>query len=176
MNKKDISKITFNWYPLRTKFKHEKTAFKNLSKAGYEVYLPLTKSIRKWSDRKKIIEVPLIPTYIFAYLSYNQLHKVLDLPWVTRYITFNGKPATIREKDILLMKKALDANTEIEIIDGIIEEGTTIKLISGPFNGYEGKVLDYKSKKNIVIQLGDIQKSLLITVEKSAIQIENNAK
>ena len=166
MNEKDTE---YKWYPLYTRSRHEKTAFKNLKEAGYEAYLPLQKKQRKWKDRRKTVEVPLISSYIFVYIKPYQLYKVLDIRGITRYIKFAGRPATIREEEIEIMKKALEKNTEIEVIEGVIKEGTPVRLTSGIFDNYEGKVIEFKGKNKLVIEIESMHKSLLITVDKNSI-------
>ena len=55
-------KSTYHWYAVYTRPRSEKKALITLSEDGYEVYLPLKKTLRQWSDRKKWIEFPLIPS------------------------------------------------------------------------------------------------------------------
>ena len=164
MNEKDIE---YKWYPLYTKSRHEKTAYANLKEAGYEVYLPLQKKQKKWKDRKKIVEVPLISSYVFVRIKPYQLYKVLDTRGISRYIQFAGRPATVRDEEIEIMQKALEQKTEIEVIDGVIKEGTPVRLTSGIFNNYQGKVIESKGKNKLVIQIESMHKSMLITVDKN---------
>jgi hypothetical protein len=57
-------------------------------------FLPLHKEIRTWSDRKKQIELPLFPSYIFVYTSLCERYKSLQVKGIVNYVSFDGKPAS----------------------------------------------------------------------------------
>lgn len=157
-----------HWYPLYTKSRHEKKAYENLKKAGYEAFLPLKKTISKWSDRKKLVEAPLISSYVFVFIHYNELRDVLSIYGVSRYISFNGIPAYVRNEEIELLRKALSSDIEIEAVDGVVKMGSEIKIISGPFSGYTGKVCKISGKKKLVIEMEAMNKTILVTLGSSS--------
>lgn len=158
-----------NWYPLYTKSRYEKKAYQNLIKAGYEAFLPLKKSLRQWSDRKKIVEMPLFSSYVFVRIPSTQLFDVLQIIGVVRFIYFNNKPAIVRDNEIELLKKIHLISTEVEVVDGKIEEGTPITITSGPFIGYEGIIKRTTSSK-LIIEIESINKTLLVTIDKNQVQ------
>ncbi len=156
-----------NWYPFYTRSRHEKKAYQNLIREGYNAYLPLKKSVRQWSDRRKIVETPLISSYVFAKTTRDQLYNIVKLDGIARYISFAGQPATIRDKEIDIIRKALTEDTELEVKDGMLGEGREVKLNAGPFMGYSGKVIKLKGKNRLVIEIEALNKTLLITVERN---------
>jgi transcriptional antiterminator RfaH len=58
--------MTKKWHVLYSKPRNEKKVVERLSKNGFEVYCPLIKTLRQWSDRKKKVQIPMFPGYIFA--------------------------------------------------------------------------------------------------------------
>lgn len=154
------------WYPIITKTRKERRALEQLSNSGFNVYLPLIKTTRLWSDRKKIVEIPLISSHIFVRTNYKSLYNIISHDAVSRYISFNGKPAIVRDEEIEIIKKTLKSGSEVEVYEGAITEGTKVRMISGPFVNYEGKVIDFKGKNKLIIEIESLNKSLLITVEK----------
>jgi transcriptional antiterminator RfaH len=54
------------WYALYTRPRAEKQVYQRLTEAGVETFLPLQKTYRMWSDRKKLVEKPLLSSYIFV--------------------------------------------------------------------------------------------------------------
>jgi transcription antitermination factor NusG len=158
-----------NWYPLYTKSRYEKKAYQNLINAGYEAFLPLQKSLRQWSDRKKFVDMPLFSSYVFVRIPKTRLYDVLQVPGVVRFIYFNNKPATVRDKEIELIKKILFEGTEVEVLDGKIETGTPITITSGLFSGYEGIIKRTTSTK-LIIEIESINKTLLVTIDKNLVQ------
>lgn len=149
------------WYPLYTKSRFEKVAYENLLTAGYEAYLPLHRTLRQWSDRKKWVEAPLFSSYVFAKIETKQVQNVLLVRGITRFIYFNGQPASMRDKDIELIKKLLESNIPIEIEDGLPEIGEYVTLKEGVLAGYTGKVTGVSSSK-IIVELEEFNKSIIV--------------
>ncbi len=155
------------WYPLYTKSRHEKKAYENLRKAGYEAFLPLRKTVRKWSDRKKVVDMPLISSYVFSRFKPGEMHDVLNIYGISRYISFAGRPAKIRDEEIEIMKQALSAGADIEAKEGSLKKGAEVTIKSGLFAGYTGKVSSFSGKKKLVIELEGMNKTLLISLDGS---------
>ncbi len=158
--------IESKWYVFYTKSRFEKSVFKLLTKSGIEAFLPLKKELRKWSDRKKIVEVPVLSSYIFVKIPKYKILDVLKYPGISRYISFNGLPATIREKDIELLKKAIENNNEIELVDSYLTKGSKVKFISGAFANYEAVIIKHNKKNKIIVEIEGLNQSILITVDK----------
>lgn len=154
------------WYVFYTKSRHEKSVFSLLIKSGIEAFLPLKKEIRKWSDRKKLIELPIFPSYIFVKIPKHKILEILKFPGISRYISFNGLPAYLRENDIEIIKKAIDNNNEIELFDSKLKNGSKVKFITGPFAGYEAIVVGHNRKNKIIVEIEGTNQSILITVDK----------
>ncbi len=110
-NSKLETKVKMNnkhWYALYTKSRNEKKVHQLLEEAGIESYLPLIKTLKQWSDRKKWVEEPLFKSYIFVQVQANQYYHVLNIPGIVRYITFEGKAVIVPEKQILAIKQFLN--------------------------------------------------------------------
>ncbi len=177
LNKHNSDDLKLKWFPFYTRSRFEKKSYDNLIKSGYEAYLPLQQKVRQWSDRKKIVAMPLFSSYIFVRTLNNRLFDVLNVNGIVRYISFNGQPAIIRDSEIDIIRKILSNYTEIEVVDGIIEAGTEIILTSGAFQGYKGKVVKLKNKNKVVIEIASINKSILVTVDlNSAENLINQGK
>jgi len=151
------------WFPLYTRSRFEKIAFKNLLDAGFEAYLPLKKTVRQWSDRKQKVEIPVFSSYVFARISKIESLKVLNIRGVVNYIHFNGQPASIRDKDIELFDKLLKTETKIEIVDGLPELGEEITISDGLLKGYTGKVAKI-DKNTILIEIESFNKKIFAKI------------
>lgn len=162
------------WYPLYTRSRFEKKAYDNLIQAGFEAYLPLKKTLRQWSDRKKMVDMPLFSSYVFARLTRDRLNDAVKVNGIARYITFNGRPAYIRDCEIELLKTLLYSNTEIEAIDGAVEEGAPVTISSGILKGYDGIVKKADDTNKVLIEITSINKTLIVTVDKRHIKIIDN--
>jgi transcription antitermination factor NusG len=156
---------TKNWYAVYTKSRNEKKVNELMTRNGYTVYLPLIKTLRQWSDRKKMVELPLIPSYVFVHVSEREYYRILETPGAIGYVTFEGKAAPIPEKQIEALKLALDKNVDIEISADTIEPGVLVKIISGPMKGAEGEMIRAIHKKNFLIRISHIGFSLKLEID-----------
>ncbi len=57
-----------HWYAVHTRARHEKMVAERLLEQGVSTYLPLMRETHRWSDRKKVVELPLFSCYVFARL------------------------------------------------------------------------------------------------------------
>lgn len=153
---------TYKWYPIYTRSRAEKKTQSALAKRNITSYLPLRKIEKQWSDRKKLIEEPLLKSYIFVYISAKEYAEVLMTEGVTRFIYFSGKITTIPDKQLNDLKLLLANSTELEIIDYEIEPGEKVLIKAGPFQGIIAELVSLKSKKNIALRLQNLGYSINI--------------
>jgi len=151
------------WYVLLTKPRHEKKVAARLESMGIEVYCPLRKEVRQWSDRKKKVEVPLLPSMVLVKLTENERHLVFDVPGVVRYMFWLGEPAVVREKEIEGLQKSLKSGfkvldvkelsvgdtIEIDGLGSLKKEKGKVKYISGNQCWVVLESLGYVVKMNI---------------------------
>ena len=135
-----------NWFVLYTKPKQELRVVDELSKIGINSYCPTVKMIKQYSDRKKKIEKPLIPSYIMVYIEESKRKLVFSIPGIVRYLFWLGKPAIVHENEINIMKKHLaGVYSSISISKLII--GQLYKISEGPLAGNTGKIVEMKKNK-----------------------------
>lgn len=135
-----------NWFVLYTKPKQELRVVDELSKIGINSYCPTVKMIKQYSDRKKKIEKPLIPSYIIVYIEESKRKSVFSIPGIVRYLFWLGKPAIVHENEINIMKKHLEGvYSSISISKLII--GQLYKISEGPLAGNTGKIVEMKKNK-----------------------------
>jgi len=152
------------WYAVYTRSRREKKVAELLINDGYQAYLPLVKTLRQWSDRKKMVEVPLISLYVFVNVSEREYYNVLNTPGVVRYVTFEGKAAPIRNSEIEAMKMAIEGNLNVTLTQESIDLGQKVKIIAGPMRGAEGEYVETKHKSNFIINLNNIGFTLKVEV------------
>ena len=95
------------WFAIYTRPKNEKKVVAGLEKIGIEVYCPMVKQVKQWSDRKKKVEVPLINSYVFVNIEESDRNVVFEIPGVVRYLFWLGKPAVIQEQEIEVLRASL---------------------------------------------------------------------
>ncbi|MBN2805193.1 MAG: UpxY family transcription antiterminator [Prolixibacteraceae bacterium] len=153
------------WYAVYTKSRAEKKVQLELEFQGIEHYLPLQSKLRQWSDRKKWVEVPLIPGYIFVQIDRFDYDRVLRTANVVSYVRFEGKAAIIPNEQIDLIRRMLrDSSLEIEVSMQNFSEGDVVEVMAGPLTGIQGKLVSFKGKKRVAIELEQLNLSLTVTL------------
>ncbi len=99
-----------NWYVLHTKPRSEKRVEQKLLSLGINAYCPTRPEIRFWSDRKKRIDVPLLPSIVLVNIDDKDINKVFISPLVVRYMFWLGKRAQVRQSEIDILKKYLNGD------------------------------------------------------------------
>src|SRR5512139_711107 len=107
-----MSSANSNWYAIYTRPHHEKKIADKLHQNHIEAYLPLRTTLKQWSDRKKKVSVPLFSCYLFVRIKPVEYFRVLNVPGVVRYVTFEGKAVPIPDAQILLIKNLLEYELE----------------------------------------------------------------
>ena len=165
-----MSSDTDAWYVLYTKSKNEKKVAERLTAAGYNVYCPLHKVKRQWSDRVKIIEEPLFKGYLFIQVEDHKRDEVFSFPGTVRYLFWLRRPAVVRDAEIKTIQKWFGeyAHEDIDISD--ILPGDYVRITSGPFTGEQAVLLD-KTNKKAVVQLKELGIQLSLSLTNSGLSV-----
>ena len=140
----------------------EKKAYEELNRKAILAYLPLKKTVKQWSDRKKIVEEPLIKSYLFAYISAKEYAEVLMTNGIARFIYFSGKIASIPDQQINDLKLLLATDADLEVIDYDIKAGERVLIKAGPFKGMIAELVSVQNKQRIVLRLQNMGYSINI--------------
>src|SRR5690606_6809165 len=146
----------YRWYPVYTNSRAEKKAHQELQKKGIEVYLPLKKELKQWSDRKKIVEEPLFKSYIFVRISNKEYAEVLMTQGISRFLYFSGKIAVMPYKQKEDLKLLMAAGEDLELIAHEIQPGEKVLVHAGPFKGMIAELVSIKNKKSLVLKLENL--------------------
>ena len=129
------------WRVVYTASRQEKKVSGLLEREGIDHYLPLVKKLRVWSDRKKWVDMPLFPGYMFVKPDAMQRDRVLEIPGVARYLRYNGTDALMREEEINAIRSIIEKGYTVEQAGPHLEKGDRVRIESGPLKGIEDEVL-----------------------------------
>jgi transcription antitermination factor NusG len=144
--------------------------FSMLEKAGFDVYLPLRKVLKYWSDRKKWVEEPLFSSYIFVCITEAEYYDVLNIPGAVRYVTFEGKAVEIPPQQIEAIKQFISTGEELPEIDLKLSPGDKVNIIAGPMKGIEGELVNIMGKKKVRIEINGLGRAVYIELPASYIR------
>lgn len=140
------------WFVVKTKSNAEKRVQERLTVIGFTVFLPLYQTIRQWSDRKKKIKTPLIPSHLFVYCTPSELKTIYTAQGIVSVLSEFGKPATVREHEIKNMRIFCSLNIEPKHVAlEQLEKGTEVEVKDGPFAGLIGIVT--KNSKSMRVHI-----------------------
>lgn len=158
-----------NWYVIYTKSRSEKKVADKLAKAGIEVFCPLLKRKKLWSDRWKWVEEPLFRSYCFVRLEDQYRDLVFSVPGVVRYVYHCGKPAGIREKEMDLLKDWLAEYDHESIQAENLNVNDRIRIRSGALMDKEAEVLESKGNYALLL-LEDLGLQVKVDLRKNIIE------
>jgi transcriptional antiterminator RfaH len=123
-----------SWHVIYTKPRAEKKVEERLNKFGIEAYCPVKEEIKQWSDRKKKILVPVLPSMVLVNIDEKERNKVFDIPGVVRYMFWLGKHAIVKEKEVDSLKTLLTQNNIVSQDTIALKVGEKIDV-----NGFENQ-------------------------------------
>jgi transcriptional antiterminator RfaH len=140
-----------NWYVVYTKPKWEKKVAERLNEMGITAYCPLITKESQWSDRKKIIEVPLFNSYIFVQVNEKERNVIFEVAGAIRYLFWLGKPAIVKEVEIQTIQEWLSVPNTYEVSVDTWQKGDKIVLESGPFVSQSAIVQEVKQNHYVLV-------------------------
>lgn len=153
------------WIAVYTKPRHEKTVSNELYKKGFEVYLPLLREKRKWSDRKKWIEFPLFRSYLFVKTDVKNVLFVVQTYGVVKVIKFGKEIGIIQNKIINSIKLMIEGGYKPEPLDYFIK-GDPVIVKEGPLKGLIGEVVRIDNNERLIVRIDAIQHSVSVQIER----------
>ena len=154
------------WYAAHTRPRHEKRVAQQLQERGVEHFLPLYHSLRRWKDRRKELDLVLFPGYIFVQLALTDRLRVLQLPGVVRFVSFNGLPAALPSEDVEALRSGLSQNLHPEY-HPYLTAGRRVRVVSGALCGAQGILVRRKSNYRLVISLDAIMRSVSLEIDEA---------
>lgn len=163
-----LQPVVDGWYAAYTHARHEKKVAQQLEQRGIEHFLPLYRSVRRWKDRRKELDLVLFPGYVFVRVPASQRLRVLQLPGVSRFVTFNGQPAALVGNDIEALRNALAYGVHAEH-HPYLNVGRRVEVVGGPLAGARGILVRYKTNARIVISIDAIMRSVSVEIDEADI-------
>ena len=158
------------WYVAYTNSRAERMAKKKLDNLGIKNFLPLQKVVRQWSDRKKKLEVPLFPNYIFINTKPTYKFKALALPELISYVYFDKKPVTVPEKVVESLEKVLLGDVEVTNESFENKIGSKVRITEGKFAGAEGKWMKTKNRARLIIRVEVLNQTVTLDVSSESVE------
>ncbi|HEY2389784.1 MAG TPA: transcription termination/antitermination NusG family protein [Candidatus Angelobacter sp.] len=160
----NLKELDNRWLALQVRAGWEIRCAYLLRERGYTEFLPLYQQKRKWSDREKIIPVPLFTGYLFLFFEANNRESITSVPGFIRFVGTGNTPVPIDDGEI----NALQIATTASVGHGpcaFLEVGQEVEVRNGPLAGLTGKIVRFKNKLRLVLSVAMLQKSMFVEID-----------
>jgi transcription antitermination factor NusG len=161
-----------SWYAVYTHARWEKKVSNLLTLKKIENYCPLNRVLKQWSDRKKIMYEPLFTCYVFVRISNKESVSVLQTDGVLNYVSWQARPAVIRDTEIELIKKFLLDHCNVRLEKIKVHVNDTVQIKCGLFMEQEGRVIEVLNK-TLKVALPSLGYMMLAEIPKSYVEVAN---
>ena len=159
------------WYAVHTRSRHEKFVVNQLERRGIKTFLPLISEVHSWSDRRKVVQLPLFSCYAFVHM------RLLPELWytVTRtngvlgFVGARGEGIPIPERQIGSLR-ALLASDVPYTLSPFLQVGQRVRIRGGALDGIEGLLTARNGDRTLVISVEPIQRSIAVRIDQYQVE------
>jgi len=157
------------WYAVSVRPRHEKLTARHLEYQGLNCFLPLYRSVRRWKDRRKELDMALFPGYLFVNVRARDHLDVLRTPGVLRFVTFQGQPAPVSDSEIRALESSMSAGLRPQP-HPYLHQGRRVRVIRGPLVDVEGIMIRRKERFRLVLSIDLILRSVMLEVDEADVE------
>jgi transcription antitermination factor NusG len=157
-----------NWYAIHTRSRFEKRVCEVLRRKSLEAYLPVAQEVHRWKDRRKIVEVPVFPGYLFVRFPGCQVSRlaVLQTPGILEILGFGEQIEPIPESQIEAIRRLESSGLPLFHCP-YLRQGALVRVRRGPLRGLEGILVRFKSRFRVVVSVTLLAQSVAAEVDAS---------
>jgi transcriptional antiterminator NusG len=176
ITRSDILTKECYWFVLKTKVSNEKKIYKMLLDDKYEVFLPMIETIRQWSDRKKKVSVPLIPSTVFVNCQKKELNRFYNYTGVVSILKYLNEPAIVKEfeiQNLIILEKEFNG-IEIQVSTEKFEIGQQVQVVQGPFKNLIGESIKHNGKHRLMVKVEMLNAEYIVNIPRSFVRAYKN--
>lgn len=164
-----FSTSSLPWLAVRTRSNCEFLVEKYLLARGITAWAPAYEQRRRWSDRVKLILVPLLPGYVLCRSDPSRMLPVREAPGVVHVVGFDGRAATLPDAEVNSLFRLVNSGLPASPCP-YLREGARIRIRNGPLEGAEGILIRIKNRYRLVVSLDLIQRSVSAEVDAETVE------
>lgn len=158
-----------SWWAVYTRHQHEKAVAQVLSTKGFEVFLPLYDSVRRWKDRNKTLSLPLFPCYVFVRGGLNRRLQVVTTPGIHTILYSGERLAFIPNDEIDSIRKAVNSPIRVEP-HPFLRCGEKVRVTRGSLEGVVGILVRKKSLFRLVLSVEMLAQSVSVEIDAADVE------
>jgi transcription antitermination factor NusG len=157
------------WFAAYVLANHERTVAKQLEERAICSFLPTYRSVRRWKDRRKVLELPLFPSYLFVQVNADNRLDLLRLPGVLGLVCFQGKPAPVAGAEIENVRRGLTSHVSVRP-HPYLRAGRKVRIRSGSLTGVEGILVRKRDCARVVLSISLLQRSVSVEIDEADVE------
>jgi transcription antitermination factor NusG len=159
----------FPWYALWVRSRHEKSVAEILNCKGFETFLPMHKSRRRWSDRIQEVELPLIPGYVFCRFDAGNRQAVMTTPGLVQIVCAGKTPQPVDDGEMRSLITAVEAGVHLQLWP-FLKTGQRVSIEEGPLRSLEGILISTKGTDQLILSISLLQRSVAVAVDRRSVR------
>jgi transcriptional antiterminator RfaH len=153
------------WYLLYTKPRHEKKVLTRLAETKIKSFCPTKKTLRTWHDRRKYVDEPLFPSYVFIYLDeIRDYYQGMDVDGVLYYVKTGKEVARVQDSVINNIRLIADHSSEVEVTGAKFHAGQKMVIGKGALTGLSCEVVQYNNKEVLLVRVELLQRNVVVSL------------
>ncbi len=157
------------WWVAYTRHQHEKVVADTLSAKGFEVFLPLYETVRRWKDRRRRLALPLFPCYVFLRGGLDRRLHAMTTAGVHVILSSGGRVAVILDDEIQAVRRAVEGPYRVEP-HPFLKCGDRVRVVHGPLEGVEGILARKKNLFRLVLSVEMLAQSAAVEIDVSDVE------
>jgi transcription antitermination factor NusG len=152
------------WYAVHVRTRQETSVASVLQEKGYECFLPLYQSRRRWTDRTKQVKLPLFPGYLFCRFEVHKRLPILMTPWVLQIVGTGRTPIPVQDSEIVALDRIVNSGLQSQPWP-FLHIGQKVRIRHGALDGLEGILLAAKKPHRLVVSITLLSRSVAVEID-----------
>jgi len=158
----------YSWFALQVRTRHEAGVASFLDALGFEHFLPLVTSRKRWSDRIKKVQDPLFPGYVFSRFDPQDRLPILKTPGVIQIVGYNRCPVPVDDSEISAIQTLIASGLPNQAWP-FLSVGARVRIETGALRGYEGILIDFKGTHRLVLSISLLHRSVAVEIDSAVV-------
>jgi len=153
------------WFAIQTRPRYEKKITAELQEKGVGTFLPMHSATHQWSDRRRLVEIPLFPGYVFVRIA-SSLHArvlVLRTNGVRSFVGIRNMGIPIPDGEIDAVRAVLQQGVPC-VSHPYLTVGKSVRIRGGCLDGISGVLQAVNGDQSLIISVNLIQRSIAMRI------------
>ncbi|HDZ22003.1 MAG TPA: UpxY family transcription antiterminator [Phycisphaerae bacterium] len=163
---------SYQWYAVNTRSRHEKVVHQALQDKGMTSFLPTRQVLSQWKDRKKWVEKPLFPGYLFVHTPWAQLDRVTGTRGVAYLVGDGSSAIPIPDDQVQGIRQMVEAPCPTMPWPWL-KKGKRVRVMAGPLAGLETYIVERKKnrKSYLILTIELLGRSVAVEIDPRYVEV-----